>query len=430
MISNSIRNFIALLLWLALALVCLYVNVQVTIANYLGCKAALELQGYEGQPLYTDSLLGQFLGSFFGDATLAQFFALGVAIVEALSLFFLFHIGFGLFNLFEIRKENKLAANDEQRSNVGNDHNAAAEVRAATRRIILSIVKISFLVGFLYWAVRWDLDLFRFRSIADAIANGSPEVNPLQIPSWANFVTANDHLFVKALIEVGAWGYLAITALGCFLLEESFENLTERWARLMAPADRMVEGWFAPASDHSDSHDLFYGYDGDGQPVYDQDTPIAYDTEGTPLADDEETPAQETAVGDEETVVRPRNAPVETDSSARVNFNETEARPVTPIVNSSGNGNGHSSAPLFDPPQVNQPPVREEWPNVIYEKQAAANSGLQEVIGADGEQVSLVAAQAEQGRYYVDQTTGQIWDRTYWERIHGATPEASKTEAL
>jgi hypothetical protein len=94
------------------------------------------------------------------------------------------------------------------------------------------------------------------------------------------------------------------------------------------------------------------------------------------------------------------------------------------------NGNGHSSTPLFDPPRVNQPPVQEEWPNVIYEKQAEANSGLQEVIGADGEQVSLVAAQAEQGRYYVDQTTGQIWDRTYWESIHGVTPVASKSEAL
>jgi hypothetical protein len=47
MLSNLIRNFVALMLWLALAMVSLYVNVQVTIANYLGCKAALGPQGYE-----------------------------------------------------------------------------------------------------------------------------------------------------------------------------------------------------------------------------------------------------------------------------------------------------------------------------------------------------------------------------------------------
>jgi hypothetical protein len=427
MISNCIRNFIALILWLALALVCLYVNVQVTIANYLGCKSALELQGYEGQPLYTDSLVGQFLGSFFGDATLAQFFALGVSIVEALSLFFLFHIGFGLFNLFEIRKENKLAKSDEQVLTSSNEHQSAAEMRAATHRIILSFVKIAFIVGFLYWAVRWDLDLFRFRSIAGALANGAPDVNPLQVPSWANFVTTNDHLFIKGLVDVGAWGYLAITALGCFLLEESFENLTERWARLMAPADRMVEGWFAPALD---SNDLFYGYDVDGQPVYDQDTPIAYDTEGNPLSGNEVTQGGESAVDDEETVVNPRNVSVETNPTAQVNFNEADARPVTPIVNSSGNGNGHSSAPLFDSPQANQSSAPEEWPNVIYEKQAAAQEGLQEVIGADSERIDLTAAQAKPGRYYVDQATGQIWDRSYWESIHGVTTEASKTESL
>jgi hypothetical protein len=393
MISNSIRNFIALLLWLALALVCLYVNVQVTIANYLGCKSALELQGYEMQPLRTDTLVGQLLGSFFGEATLAQFFALGVALVMSLSLFFLFNIAFGLFDLFEIRKE----------------HDDLTQVRAANRRIILSVVKIAFILGFLYWAVSWDLDLFRFRSVAGAIAAGEPEIDPLKVPSWANFVTTHDNLFVKELIGVGAWGYLAITALGCFLLEESFEKLTERWARLMAPVDSAVDGWFAPAQD-ADGQEVFYGYDQDGQPVYDPETPIAYDTDGNPIEEEEET------------VVRPRTEAESTRVIPEVVFNAAEALPVTPIVPSSEGSNGHADA-LFEIPQANQTQQSAGTTQAEEVRPGAARFDLRDVIGTDGEQVTLAAALADRGRYYVDQSSGQIWDRKHWEGLHGLSTE-------
>lgn len=404
MITNAIRNFVALILWLLLAIVSLYMNVQVTIANYLGSKAALELQGYESQPLYTDSLVGRLLGSLFADATLAQFFALGVAIVQALGLFFLFNIAFGLSKLFEIRKENLLAMKVDT-SDVGDEVDRAAEVRAANHRIVLSFIKIGCLLFLLYWAISWDLELFRFRSVAAALANGSPEINPMHVPSWVSFVTTNDHLFVKNLIGIGAWGYLAITSLGCFLLEASFENVSERWARLMAPVDSAIANWFAPAAERQE---IFYGYDVDGQPVYEPETSIAYDTDGKPILTDPITATEAGAVDDEQTVISTRSNSVPGDQVG-VDLAGHHAQ-GTPRDNPQG-------APLFDlssaVTQAANPAL-----HAVPDSPATTDSQLRDVIGASDERVSLAVAQANPDRYYVDKMNGEIWSRTHWERLH------------
>jgi hypothetical protein len=418
MITNAVRNFVALVLWLALATASLYVNVQVTIANYLGTKAALELQGYESQPLNTDSLVGRLLGSLFGEATLAQFFALGVAIIEAMGLFLLFHIGFGLSKLFEIRKENLLAQANAETTPLAEGHDPAAEVRAANHRIVLSFVKLGCLVFLLYWAIRWDLDLFRFRSVADAMANGSPDINPMQIPSWANFITANDHLFIKGLISIGAWGYLAITAVGCFLLEESFENLSERWARLMSPADKAITGWF---SDEAGGQETLYGFDAAEQPVFDAETPIAFDTDGNAVVDDRTSDREERFDDDEQTIVNPRRNSVPRDQprvapAAVVH----DARPAETT------GGSRQASPLFDLPAAEPPAANNPGLHVVPENAANTDSQGRDVIGVRGERVSLAVAQADPDHYYVNPMSGEIWNRTLWESLNGSAlePEA------
>ena len=407
MITNAIRNFVALVLWLLLAIVSLYMNVQVTIANYLGSKAALELQGYESQPLYTDSLVGRLLGSLFADATLAQFFALGVAIVQALGLFFLFNIAFGLSKLFEIRKENLVPIIDSDARGVSDEVDRAAEVRAANHRIVLSFIKIGCLLFLLYWAISWDLELFRFRSVADALANGSPEVNPMQVPSWVNFATANDHLFVKHLIGIGAWGYLAITALGCFLLEVSFENVSERWARLMAPVDNAIANWLAPATV---GQEIFYGYDLDGRPVYEPQTPIAYDTDGKRIQTDPITPTEESVVDDEQT-----------DVSATSNSVLGEQTSVVDVAGHHAQASAASrdeGTPLFDISSAETRAANDAVLHAVPDGPATADSQLRDVIGASDERISLAVAQANPDRYYVDKMNGEIWSRTHWERLH------------
>jgi hypothetical protein len=419
MLTNAVRNFVALLLWLALAAASLYVNVQVTIANYLGTKSALELQGYESQPLNTDSLVGRLLGSLFGEATLAQFFALGVSIVEALGLFLFFHIAFGLAKLFEIRKENLRAQANTETTPIAEGHDPAAEVRAANHRIVLSFVKIGCVSLLLYFAISWDLDLFRFRSVAAALANGTPEITPMEVPSWVNFATQNDHLFVKGLIGIGAWGYLAITAIGCFLLEESFENLSERWARLMAPADQAIAGWF---SNEAEGQETLYGFDAAEQPVFDAQTPIAFDTDGNPISDEQTSDREEPFVDEEQTVVRPRR------NSLRRDQDRVAPAAAVHDVPPAETTAAQPASSLFDFPQAEPQVANNPALHMVPDNPATADSHLREVIGPGGERVSLAVAQANRDRYHVDRN-GNIWSRTHWEELHGIAGGPIEPEA-
>jgi hypothetical protein len=432
MITNSVRNLTALVLWLAIAFAALYLNVQVTTANYLGCKAALEKQGYEPEPLGVDPLVGRFLGAFLDQATLAQFVALGVALVEALALFLLFHTCFELWRLFQIRGENQnlIAATQKQSGNAETEpvestqeietettRDAQAEVRAANRLILRAIVEIALLALILIPVIRWDIDLIRFRAVVDALGNGSPEINPMQIPSWTNFLSTNDHLFITRLIGNGAWGYLGVTALGCLLLELSFEKLDQRWARLMSPVDKKLDGWL-----HPEPEAIFYGYDETGQPVYEPDTPVSYDLDGRPVMAVEDVRADTSEADDEETIVRPVEASAGSKNPSRPFADwpkpQAESAPV-----GSGNGNGNGYSPLFDSSAIDQPRTSEEWPHVVYESPETRSSML-DVIGTNSDRVSLATAQADPSTYYVDQVTGQVWNRKHWESLHGIANES------
>lgn len=366
MFSNVIRNTAAFALWCLLAVAAIYVNIQVMLANYLGSKAALELQGYESQPLYRDSLVGRVLGSFMGEATLAQFFALGVSLVLSFSLFLLFHIGFGLFELFEVRAGS-----------------SPEDARLAKRRIVESLIEMGLLLIFLFWAVRWDMELFRFRSLAGALAGGEPEVDPLSVPSWASFGTEYSQAFVSMLIAYGAWGYLGITALGCFFLEKSFQNLSQRWARLCAPIDELIEANKRMRRVKSGD---FYGYDEKGRPVFDADVPVAYDIDQNPVSGTEQSGTESIPGG-------PRR----------------DATPEpSPFVD------------VFPPVDGNQ------WPEEVEERPESVETEVREVIGGNGDKISLSAALANGDRYYVDGATGQIWDRNHWNSLHGIDAEPAR----
>jgi hypothetical protein len=109
---------------------------------------------------------------------------------------------------------------------------------------------------------------------------------------------------------------LAVTALSCFLLEEAFDGLTERWVRLLAPVDKVVDGWLSPA-EAGGEQSVFFGYDEDGQPVYDPSVQVAYDTDANPVEDDERT------------IVHPSRSDRTAGADDVIDFKEVEARPVT-----------------------------------------------------------------------------------------------------
>ncbi len=382
MISSFIRNFIGVAFWLVLTAVCLYASLQVVLANYLGCKAALELQGYEQQPLSTDPLVGHLFGTFFAGATLAQFFALGVAIIVSLALFGLCHIGSEVYELNEARI----------------DTIKPEEKGRAKRRIYLWLLFAAVLMVALIWAISWDLALFRYRTIAGAMTGGEPDITPLAYPGMSEFLAANDHLFISALVQIGPWGYLAITILSCVLLEVAFRQLSDRWSRLMDPIDNLFEP------------EEFYGYDELGQPVYDRNAAVTYDTNGDAIAI-----ADDDSVLDETVLVPTRQAVQTVD--ADVSSNGGAPAGMRSFIAHADDGQ------LFYAPA---PPMNPDtpWPDEVEETTGSASTDLREVIGAPGTRVTLEEALGDSRRYRVDHATGRVWDRSIWEALHGAPTDS------
>lgn len=391
MISSFVRNLVALGFWLAITAAAGYASVQTVIANYLGTKSALELQGYEQQPLATDPLIGNLFGSFFPGATLAQFFALGVAIVSWLTFFGLCHIGGEIYELNEIRIDSQ---------NVN-------EKGRARRRIYLWLITSGIVLIALILAVAWDLELFRFRTIAGAMTSGEPGVTPLVYPGLTEFLGKYDQQYISALIRIGPWGYLGVTLASCLFLEISFRQLSDRWARLMQPIDDMFE-----------SQTDFYGYDVQGQPVYDPGADVVYDIDGNPIAADDDD-----HVLDQSVLIPNGQNGQSAAAGASIDSNGSGPAFATRVPTSTD-----QPRPLFDIPPA-PPPARDEpWPDEVDERPNVEPPVSQEVMGDPGNRISLAAAQADPARYRIDRSTGRIWDRKHWDVLHGVASEPETGE--
>src|SRR3990172_7999341 len=213
MVNRLMRNLVGILFW-AVALGGLVIlNLVVMLANYLACKTSFELLGFEKRPLASDEVVGCFFGAFFHDATLAHFYALAVAVTVGVSLLFLFNLGFQTADFVGERRDY-LNADDQENA------------RAAVRLIIWNSVMIMMFLSFLSVAAVWDIQLFKFRSIAGAGQIEDPE-QATQLMDWTVQLKENSELWAWRLTEIGAWGYLAVTILACLGLEFSFRKTRE-----------------------------------------------------------------------------------------------------------------------------------------------------------------------------------------------------------
>ena len=171
---------------------------------------------------------------FFSRATLAHFYALAVAITVAVSLFFFFQLAFRVSDLLEDRRTYL---------NVGDRENAQAAVRLIIRDLILILIFVSLLT----LAIYWDVELFRFRSIAGAGQIEDAE-KATELLDWPLQLSENGEMWAWTLARIGAWGYVAITALACLGLEFSFRRTSEYAARLGGG----LEEFFQPAPDQAE----------------------------------------------------------------------------------------------------------------------------------------------------------------------------------
>lgn len=394
MASRITRHFVGLIFWTLVAAAFAAIAVKVILANYLACKAAFELLGFEMRPLSSDELVGEILGAFFPNATLAHLYALAVALTIAGGYFLFFHLAFHIHDLIDDRKVYLIQ---------GDEPSAHAAMRLIIRD---AITMVAFLIP-LVVATNWDIDLFRYRSIASALHLEDPQVAASTIKAWEIQLREHGDLFAWSAARWGAWGYLAVTALACLCLEVAFRKVSGKWDSLCGTVGEL----FKPADQSGDGAAL-YGYDENGQPVYDPQAPLSYDVNGNPV---EQGDLAEPALQPEDNVSTPGAAPAPAA--------EAEAATQAPP---NGNGVGHAPptfGALFD-----EPPAPQAAPEPAAAAPAAgtrpvapeAESDLHDVIGGDhGERVSLRAARADRRRFHVDMATGRIWRREHWERVHG-----------
>src|SRR5919204_5273424 len=134
------------------------------------------------------------------------------------------------------------------------------------------------------------MDLFRYRSVAEALGIDDPATAPTAIEDWRLQRQKYGDLFAWSIARAGTWGYFGITAVAAIGLEVIFHKTSESWVQL---CNACVEAAQPMAT--QEHQVLWYGYDQDGQPVYDSNTPIAYDTDGNPVSGDQVAPADANA---------------------------------------------------------------------------------------------------------------------------------------
>lgn len=264
--------------------------------------------------------------------------------------------------------------------------------RLASQLIIRDVVLIVFFVIPLAFALFWDLELFRYRSVCGALQIDAPAVATTSITNWGLQLRERSHLFAWVIAKFGGWGYLAVTALACLALEFSFHKIGESWARFLSG----FQGILKP-SGRPEPEMTLYGYDEDGQPVYSPDEVITYGVDGNPLR----RPSPERSI-------------------------EAAADGTEPAL--------ESPAPQYDAQDGGPADVRSD--NDLLNE---GNRSEHRCCGFEGEDRQKVLASPSDERltfsealaapdlYHVDIANRQIWWRQYWRNIHDQAPEAPDT---
>ena len=415
MISTALRNLAWLGIWLVVTLLAILVAVWSVIEHYLNAANGLELAGTEAKPLIEDFLIGRIIGAFLPEATLPQAMAFTISLVEAIAFFVMAHQLHGILELARYRRASRLKGDE-------------AEVREATWQILETLLVFAVLGGVLVWGILWDIEIFRYRSMAGAAGLDDPAEAAGTLPSWAMQLQDSGSWAAVQLTRMGAWGYLSFTAVSCMVLALCFQKLEEQFVRAMRPVDEWYESLMKRRVEDEQAP-VFYGYDSDGQPVYDPDAPIAYDTEGRPV--DAEQPAAEPA--DEPTAAAPETngngsrAHVQQEPEGDAVSATIHAEPAAARAAQNGNGpHVASSGPLFDPAPSHPLHGPAQAPHGAASSERPP-ADLRDVLGGSpGEQIRLAEAAAKPQHYYVNLATGQVWNRQAWEYLHTVAVESAR----
>jgi len=382
------KNIFLLLFWLFLDFLSFFIHLIVVIANYMGTLAAFELLGFEMRPLETDSLLGPYLGAFLGNATMAHFYALAIALTVALAQFLVYHSTFRVFDLSRDRR-TYIQRGDEESAGI------------ALRLILFELGILFFFVLLLGIAVIFDVELFRYRFIAGALSIDDPTVATKSILSWSLQVKENFHLYAWHIARIGAWGYLSVTALACLMLGFLMHKTGDAWTRLLSGFQEMSRSQDAPDYGHE--------YVDEAHPTYEEDFPLH--------AQEEKFPFEGSTLDTEDDQIPhewPDPEPIDVHRTGKATEGRSRRSEPEDTVNNNEQTRGNDDNQFVPEQQGNR--------NSGYG--AADAEELFEVIGSrKGERVTLRQA-LRRKNLHVDMARREVWDRKWWEIIHGTNEKA------
>lgn len=341
---RTFAHLAKLAMLIALSVGVLLLTAVAGLMNYQGLVSGIELLNLENRPLGTDSLVGWVFDSLTPNAAFSNWLALVISTLIFLGSLFVCHQLFKIANLILNRNEYRRLGQSEQMQ-----HAVAQEM---TWLVLLGIP-----LSFVVWG---DIYLFQYRALAGAMGVSTPE-EAVQLLHWSKLPTETTQAAsVTFLQTAGMWMYLGASVLAPFSLEYLLTKIGATWALIVAAlSDLIAQG---AQSDGEESAQQFYGYDADGNPVYDPDTPIAYDANQQPVVGATTSSANATA---------PDGTKSEVASDSATPGSEETGQALQPVVGS-------------------QPEER----------------------------VTLAAALANPDRYHVQRATHTIYARAYWDRLH------------
>jgi len=229
MIEPLIRTSLALVISLLVQAFCLAIKVIVVLSNYLACQSAFQLLNYDNQPLNRDELLGWIFEPFVGgEATLCHLYALGLALTQAMGLFWLFHYTFRIIILWRERRWYL-------------EHYDSANAQAALSQIWMNLFSLVCIAIPLVFIIYWDICLFRYRSIANMQGLEDGVIAPTSLLNWDLQLENSAHLFGWQLTGIGAWGYIGATAMVCQGFEQAFLKTQDNWARWVQAVSNLFQ---------------------------------------------------------------------------------------------------------------------------------------------------------------------------------------------
>lgn len=371
MLREFVRRMAKLLLWFVLLTAVGMLTIGAIFANYQASLSSFELLGYEMIPLGTDAYLGKIFGALFPDSTLAHFYATTMVGVLAVALFLFSHF---IFQLHEYH--------DDRRSYLRAGESESAAI--LSQRMLWQVIILGALAFLLFYVLRWDVELFQYRSIAGMLGIADPQIAPLNVLTVEALRQRYPDLAATELsLSVGPYGYIAVTAISCLALEIIFRKIAEAWAQLVSPLDQWIDDRMA-GSTSLENANQHYGYDENGQPVFDPNVPVAYDHDGKYLTPDSELDEHRIGEGVSEVA---DSMPDNVEHEVR-EFNEVGSREFTDQADA---------------------------------EDMSASVELVDVIGSKSrERISLVAALGDPEKYHVDKHSAQVWDRNHWEQLQNA----------